>query len=77
MCKYCDGNEEAPYMSTRYIDLFMGNSLGDRRALIVRHVGCPKYVNCTQKEMNISSVFEINYCPNCGADLRTKRMEKK
>ena len=39
-------------MSTRYIGLFMGNSIGDRRALIVRHVGCPKYVNCTQKEMN-------------------------
>ena len=69
MCKYCDGDGDVPYMSTRYTQLLMGTSIDNRRALIVKYVGCPKYADCCQKDINTLSLFEIKYCPNCGADL--------
>lgn len=71
MCQYCEGNEEVSYMSTRYMQLLVGTSINNKRALIAKFVGCPKYADCSQKDMNILSLFEINYCPNCGRRFKS------
>jgi len=67
-CKYCKGIEPS-YQSSAYHKIHI-DSLGSRKVLRVENIGCPKYVDCSQKDMNIGSAFIINFCPNCGRDLR-------
>lgn len=68
MCQYCEG-DSVKYQESRYSDLYI-NSFGKAKHLVVEINVCPPYADCSVKNMIRRSAFQINFCPNCGADLR-------
>ena len=75
MCEYCESGMNVPYKISRYLDINI--STVDpfvNAALVVTNIrkACPPFARCCDKDMNISVVFGINFCPNCGRDLRKR-----
>jgi hypothetical protein len=72
MCEYCATwkEHETVYQEGTYCDILISNFM-DRPTLVVAnlHKGCPKYAECSAKEINMKSAFRINYCPNCGEKM--------
>lgn len=80
-CKYCQQIKESSqkelrglYQENLYANVYLGKSL-NRPALIVERGKCPTYAECGFKNVGITSVFFINYCPNCGADLTKDKVQ--
>lgn len=67
MCEYCNKNEKL-YYENRYGDLYI-NTFGNARTLEVKLKGCPPYAKCCLKDVPISIVYPIKYCPECGRKL--------
>ena len=69
-CKYCTDGISNAYQHTRYTELRIGK-LGRRWILETRTEGfCPPFAMCTSKGEPRCSGFFINFCPECGRDLR-------
>lgn len=66
-CEYCSGNNTT-YQSTPYVKLSIETIL-DEKSLVAECSICPPYADCCMKCTPVRSVFEINYCPNCGKKL--------
>ena len=69
MCDVC-GNltEKVKYQKGSYGSLSL-LKFGRKTLLIVDFNKCPKYADCSAKDIPIRMAFEIKYCPNCGAKL--------
>ena len=67
-CEYC-ANGKTLYQHTYTMKLFI-NRFGKARTIEVECDPCPPYADCGMKNIPARSAFIINYCPNCGADLR-------
>lgn len=70
MCKYCE-NSKALYQKCRYGDLYL-NTFRKSRTLEVKLKGCPPFADCCMKDIPISVVFLIKYCPECGRKLESE-----
>ena len=73
MCRFCDGEKEL-YYENRYGDMYLSH-FGKRKTLEVVPKGCPPFVKGCSHKGNIDIgavhiVFPINFCPECGKDLR-------
>lgn len=69
-CKYCSG-KKTEYQYTTHTKLFIG-TFGENRTLLVETNACPPYSQCCMKDIPANSAFIINFCPNCGRDLRRR-----
>lgn len=67
-CEYCAGGKKL-YQHTNTTNLWI-DKFGKSRTLLVECDPCPPYANCCMKNNPTRSAFIINYCPNCGADMR-------
>lgn len=67
-CKYCNG-EFAEYQKTINTKISI-NTIGKARSLNTESNGCPPYANCCMKDIPARSAFIINFCPNCGRQLK-------
>lgn len=68
MCEYCNRNEKI-YQHSVYGNLYLG-SFGKKRTLEFEPNFCPPYAKCSSRDVCKRIVFQINFCPNCGKDLR-------
>ena len=72
MCEFCENwkEKETLYQENVYCNLFISN-FEHNPVLVVADLrkSCPLWGMCSSKDMKISSVFSINYCPNCGEKL--------
>lgn len=68
-CEYCNGSGRVPYQETHSVKLCL-NSFGDARTIEVEANRCPPFADCPMVNVPARSAFIINFCPNCGADLR-------
>lgn len=69
-CPVCSG-EKREYQHTKHTKLFI-DTFGEKRVLITECVCCPPYSQCSMKDIPARSAFIINFCPECGRDLRRK-----
>ena len=69
-CEFCKTKDKIIYQTNRYCDLYF-LKFGNKTFLTADVKGfCPKYQkNCSSKGRNPQVMFEINYCPNCGAKM--------
>ena len=68
MCKFCEGSE---VLEGRYSLICVSNNVPKYGvALTVTFDKCPKFANCSAKELNPTTHFAINYCPVCGKKLK-------
>lgn len=58
MCQYCEG-ESVKYQENHLSNLYI-NSFGRAKHLVVEINICPPF----------RAAYPINFCPNCGKDLR-------
>ena len=73
MCEYCSrGWSEVPYQEGTYGKLYFVG-FGRKNLLVFEPHLCPPYAECSCKDVPIRMAFLINYCPNCGADLRERK----
>lgn len=73
MCDVCANlTEEVKYQEGIYASLSLVK-FGRKTLLIVDFSKCPKYANCSAKDVPIRQAFEIKYCPNCGARLEEEQ----
>lgn len=68
-CEYCNGSGRVPYQETHSVKLYL-NSFGDARTIEVEANRCPPFADCAMVNVPARSAFIINFCPNCGADMR-------
>lgn len=68
-CEYCNGSGRVPYQETHSVKLYL-NSFGDARTIEVEADKCPPMIGCMLSKIPLRSAFIINFCPNCGADMR-------
>lgn len=69
MCDVCANlTEEVKYQEGTYGSLSL-HKIGRQTLLIVDFNKCPKYSDCSAKDVPIRMGFEIKYCPNCGAKM--------
>lgn len=68
MCEFCEG-KETEYQHTYHTKIYIG-TFGKRRTLEVEAVRCPPFARCSSKNIPVRSAFYINFCPECGRDLR-------
>ena len=69
MCEFCENTEKTLYQKSRYGDAYI-DRFGKQAVMAVNPKVCPPFSNCGAKDMNICICYKINFCPNCGADLR-------
>ncbi len=69
-CQYCRkvGTE---YQHTYSVKISI-DAFGKKRVLIVECDPCPPYAKCSRKGIPTRSAFVINFCPECGRDLRSE-----
>lgn len=67
-CKHCNGTE-SEYQHT-YSTKISINTFGKARTILIECNPCPPYANCGMKGIPARSAFIINFCPECGRDLR-------
>lgn len=75
MCEFCETKDRTLYQTGRYCDLYF-QRFGNK-TLLESHIKgfCPKYQeDCSSKDLKPSMVFEIDYCPNCGRELKEVKM---
>ena len=69
MCDVCtDLTKEVKYQEGTYGSLSLAK-FGRKTLLIVDFSKCPKYTDCSEKDVSIRQGFEIKYCPNCGMKI--------
>ena len=68
-CKYCADGRMKPYQNTYSTTLHIGK-LGRRWIIETEVNACPPFAVCSRKGDSIHSGFFINFCPECGRDLR-------
>ena len=68
-CEYCNGSGRVLYQETHSVKLYL-NSFGDARTIEVEANRCPPFADCAMVNVPARSAFIINFCPNCGADMR-------
>lgn len=70
MCDVCANliNKEVKYQEGLYGSLSLAK-FGRKTLLIVDFNKCPKYADCSAKDVPVRQAFEIKYCPNCGAKM--------
>lgn len=71
MCKYCNSLfEDVLYQTNTYCNLKTGMFAGKPVLKVDNiHSGCPPFAECSAKNMDVSAVFAIKYCPECGRKL--------
>jgi hypothetical protein len=74
-CEYCSPDKYVEYQRTTTTQIFIKTVRG-ARALEVCSDHCPPFADCSAKGVSTRSLFLINYCPECGRDLRVK-MDKE
>lgn len=67
-CAVCYGGKQG-YRHTLHTTLFV-DTFGKKRVLLVESSGCPPFAECALKDKPLRSAFAINFCPECGRDLR-------
>lgn len=67
-CEYCSG-KFAEYQHTVNTRLAI-STFGKARTIETECNPCPPYANCSMKGVPVRSAFLINYCPNCGRNLK-------
>ena len=67
-CEYCK-NGKTLYQHTNHTKMYI-NRFGKARTIEIECNPCPPYANCSMKGNPARSAFIINFCPNCGADMR-------
>ena len=74
MCEFCENLTDEPrqYQKDTYGEIYLVR-YGRKTLLLVEQDKCPPYAECSAKNVPIRSGYEINYCPECGADLRERR----
>lgn len=74
MCKYCNSLfEDVLYQTNTYCNLKTGMFAGKPVLKVDNiHSGCPPFAECSAKNMDVSAVFAIKYCPECGRKLIEK-----
>lgn len=73
MCKYCE-NGKTLYQKSRYGGRLYINTFGKARTLEVELKRCPPFADCCMKDIPISVVFLIKYCPECGRKLERQEV---
>ena len=70
-CEFCiDSNEKVLYQSTIHTKLYI-HKFGLQHTIETVCSGyCPPSVECGLQYIDHNSAFIINFCPNCGEDLR-------
>ena len=68
-CEYCGGSQRVLYQETHIAKLFL-NTFGNARTIEVEANRCPPFADCPVVNVPARSAFIINFCPNCGADMR-------
>ncbi len=78
MCEFCENltNEPRQYQESIYGKLSLVR-YGCKTILLVEPNMCPPYARCSAKNIPIRIGYEINCCPNCGADMRKKEKENE
>ena len=72
MCDVCNNlteTKEVKYQEGTYGSLSLIKFGRRKTLLIVDFSKCPQYADCSLKDVPIRMVYEIKYCPNCGARL--------
>lgn len=70
-CEYCSG-EFVEYQHTVNTKLNI-NTFGKAQTLVTECTPCPPYAKCCLRGIPARSAFIINFCPNCGKDLRGEK----
>lgn len=67
-CWFC--KEEGEY-SSPYFKIYRKKNHAPNKnySVFVKWTGCPPFSDCIQKERTIQTVFDFNFCPNCGEKL--------
>lgn len=73
MCKFCE-ESEIEYQHTHHTKLYIG-TFGKRKTLLVEATRCPPFARCSSKDLPIRSAYFINFCPECGRDLRVEDID--
>ena len=69
-CEFCDGTL-ALYAETNTTKLYINTKNGARAIYTsTKPSTCPENALCALKGVENNSAFIINFCPNCGRDLR-------
>lgn len=58
------------YQYTSDTKLYIGTDPFGNRTLEVESNKCPPYAECSMKDVDITSSFIINFCPECGRKLK-------
>lgn len=69
MCDFCDGKD---IYSSRYANIKIDMNVpfyGECLTVFGTENRCPKYSNCSAKNIKTETHFKINYCPMCGKKL--------
>lgn len=67
-CEFCGGGKTL-YQQTRNTKLYI-NTFGKARTLVTESIQCPPFAKCCLKGVSANSVFLINFCPECGRNLK-------
>lgn len=67
-CEYCRP-PAAPYQETYHTKLGL-STFGKARTLVTSCEPCPPHSRCGSRGRAFRAEFIINFCPNCGRDLR-------
>ena len=67
-CKFCGSSDDVLYQLTAYIRIYMSR-LGKRTTLKVKSIDYKKPLTLNEYDTKTSQ-FYINFCPECGRDLR-------
>lgn len=68
-CEYCNGTKSL-YQETRNTKIYI-STFGEARTLYVEDYGkCPPHEKCIMKCVPNRTEYLINYCPNCGRNLK-------
>lgn len=74
-CEYCKGLKRVSYQESHSVKLYI-NSFVDARTIEVEANKCPPSLGCGLSNIPVRAAFIINFCPNCGADMRPKTKEE-
>lgn len=67
-CEYCRP-KASQYQTSSHTELYL-DTLGSHRILQTRCQPCPPHSRCSSNGRSFRASFVINFCPNCGRDLR-------